>query len=1651
MSDLRARLRIEGDASSAVAAGAQTERALKGVRGAAEEAARGLGATDRQAEGLARSAGQVAGSADRADRALEQVASSSARAAAGLDRADRAAGGLNRSAGQAHAAVGLLGAGLAAVGGAAIAREISDVAMAAAGLTLGMGAVTGGAQQGAEQLAYAADQADRLGLVAQDASRSLLSLSAATNGTELAGQKTRDIWLATAEAGMVLGRTPEQIGRGLAALEQIAGKGVVSMEEVRQQLAEAIPGAAQISARAMGLSSAEFNKLVESGKLLSTDFLPKFAAQLREEYGPSIDAYLTTPMGLARVEMGRFETNVRTLQETSGRAFLTGLSDGLSRLNEELSSPEGLARAEALGEALAQGATLAADALILVSDNLDLVVGTAQALAAVGLVRFLAAASTEARASAVAYALKGAAARAASESAVAGAVAESSANVGLRAGLQAIAKAEADRAAAALAAAKAVLAAANATATEARQTLAATGAGVAYVDAKVAATRANAALIAAENGVAAAAGRVTAAQRMATASTTAMAGAMTMARGAGGALLAMMGGPWGAALLAAGGAVWLLTGGLREQAEAERELYARIDEKHAALKASEAAADQARIETGNLTAAEMSAAVQAAALTGEQHKLADAYYVVAAAAKAAALAQNAREILGAKADVLRAEVAERGAARRLGAAMALGPAGAVLQRRYAQGAGEAAAQRSEAQEILAGAVALRPEIRQSGLEEFAPARPTAGGDGGGAGDDKKGRGRGDRSADILADLKLEAEGYRAQAIAAAQGEAALDAWRIAEAGRQAVARAGTEVSAETAAQIREQAEEVERLGIIADRVQQASSFERQARADTAALERRAVAVAGGRQAMEALRVTEAGLESLARLRVQSLSELSGPERAAAEAAMRAAEAKERQAIATEKAEAAAGAVEDLDRRTAAEIRRTASIGQGAAAEVEYARAEYVRQAVEQAGLEITDEAAKAIIRKAEALFALTAATDAASEADDFEEQLRLSRLSNREREIAVRQETILRDLIAQQVGEYDEAVLAARARAQAVGEAWRADWAQATGEIADNMRQQFIENGELAFDDMGKALERQLRAAIYDALLAKPINMVINAVMDGAQGGLSSLLGGSGGAGGLGGLFGGAGGLGGLGGSIGAMLPVIGQIAAVAAMGSALSGGIAGALGGNSKKASQWGMLGLVPGLIAGLTDKADRPYARADVEVRDGKFVFAGAQAADGGDKEGISKAGQALADQLNTLSKTFGLDLSKLGGLYTTIGKTEGGNAKALGGDGFFGGAINGTPSLAGQRDVKGLTLGRGVGFSQEQDAEAVTEKIIRDTILRAINAGASDLSEAEKRFVAAAESLEEAVNFIEKSRGFSQALEDSILQFTDPAAYEKKKALDAIEASYQALKTEAQEMVSAGLISGDVMARLDKLKQLQVEDALKKLAGSAEEAEDALLRLQPGLRQWLDRQLLGANAPLNPLEQRNAAFQQYEDVLARALAGDEDALSSLTDYADRLLSADRVATSDASARAMLFEEVMADVRALATKPAADPVAQAIADMGEEWISRPIVEAIEQIPEAPDTITVSNMPDWLGSPQIWSGGGGSADLDAVSRSIGSLVDQLGAGMTASDRRLDMGLAANSRTVADSLGSLKSSVDALVAETRTQNTFLRQSASRIA
>ncbi|KJS04338.1 MAG: hypothetical protein VR73_14750 [Gammaproteobacteria bacterium BRH_c0] len=139
-------------------------------------------------------------------------------------------------------------------------------------------------------------------------------------------------------AGVALGLSNERMKRVFLAITQMASKGTVSMEELKQQLGESLPGALNLFAEAAGYSSdrlGEFLKLVESGGVRS-DILFKVADLMIERYGKQVPEALKKPAAALRA----FQLQVELVQlELAKSGFINTLTEELGKLTEVLQDP----------------------------------------------------------------------------------------------------------------------------------------------------------------------------------------------------------------------------------------------------------------------------------------------------------------------------------------------------------------------------------------------------------------------------------------------------------------------------------------------------------------------------------------------------------------------------------------------------------------------------------------------------------------------------------------------------------------------------------------------------------------------------------------------------------------------------------------------------------------------------------------------------------------------------------------------------------------------------------------------------------------------------------------------------------------------------------------------------------------------------------------------------------------------------------------------------------------------------------------------------------------------------------------------------------------------------------------------------------------
>lgn len=96
------------------------------------------------------------------------------------------------------------------------------------------------------------------------------------------------------------GGTDEVLKRASVAIQQMAGKGVISMEELRQQLGEAIPTAIPVMAEQLGMTVQEMIDIISKGELDATRGLDAFFTGMAAKYGDASERMMNTWGGMTR-------------------------------------------------------------------------------------------------------------------------------------------------------------------------------------------------------------------------------------------------------------------------------------------------------------------------------------------------------------------------------------------------------------------------------------------------------------------------------------------------------------------------------------------------------------------------------------------------------------------------------------------------------------------------------------------------------------------------------------------------------------------------------------------------------------------------------------------------------------------------------------------------------------------------------------------------------------------------------------------------------------------------------------------------------------------------------------------------------------------------------------------------------------------------------------------------------------------------------------------------------------------------------------------------------------------------------------------------------------------------------------------------------
>ena len=226
-------------------------------------------------DGLAAQGGEAAPALGRLAGELRKMQADAASTGTSVDKSARSVSGF----------VGTLKPIAAAIAGAFGVQEVARMAADFDSLNRSMRAITGSGSKAAAEIGYITEASQRLGLDLQSTAKTYTSWLASVKGTALEGERGRAVFEAVSGAMSKLGKSSADTESAMLALGQMVSKGTISMEELRGQLAERLPGAMKAAADGAGVTVQQLTKMVETGGVLAEDLLPGMAEQLTKLYG----------------------------------------------------------------------------------------------------------------------------------------------------------------------------------------------------------------------------------------------------------------------------------------------------------------------------------------------------------------------------------------------------------------------------------------------------------------------------------------------------------------------------------------------------------------------------------------------------------------------------------------------------------------------------------------------------------------------------------------------------------------------------------------------------------------------------------------------------------------------------------------------------------------------------------------------------------------------------------------------------------------------------------------------------------------------------------------------------------------------------------------------------------------------------------------------------------------------------------------------------------------------------------------------------------------------------------------------------------------------------------------------------------------------
>lgn len=233
------------------------------------------------------------------------------------------------------------------------------------------------------ELGWLDRQAGRLGIGFDVLSDEYSKFAVAASAANFSADATRKIFLRVAEAGRVNKLSMEQMSLIFLALQQMISKGKIQSEELRRQLGDQLPGAFNIMAEAIGVTTAELDDMMKKGEVLADQgTMLKFAEELNKRFGPQLNEALKS----TTTQLGLFANNIFKSQLAfANGGFIESFTDLLRKMNEWFQSEQGIEFFMSLGAAAGRFV----DVLSFMFDHVGMVKAALLAIVAVKFASWL--------------------------------------------------------------------------------------------------------------------------------------------------------------------------------------------------------------------------------------------------------------------------------------------------------------------------------------------------------------------------------------------------------------------------------------------------------------------------------------------------------------------------------------------------------------------------------------------------------------------------------------------------------------------------------------------------------------------------------------------------------------------------------------------------------------------------------------------------------------------------------------------------------------------------------------------------------------------------------------------------------------------------------------------------------------------------------------------------------------------------------------------------------------------------------------------------------------------------------------------------------------------------------------------------------------